>query len=144
MKRNILITIGAVTLAAIAINATAGEPLLSPRAASNQLKYFAGTYNDPDLVAANNNVSPTGALLSPRAASNQIKTVPGVANDVNPALVCTKTMTGSPKAIQACIESGIMAGCKTSTALRQSPGNWPEGTTLKDMNPRSPTVAPLK
>jgi hypothetical protein len=112
MKRNILITIGAVALAAITINATAAEPLLSPRAAGNQIKHVSGIANDPNLVAANNNVSPSGALLSPRAASNQIKTVPGVANDVNPALVCAKTMTGSPKAIQACIESGTMSACK--------------------------------
>ncbi|MBU6411287.1 MAG: hypothetical protein KGR98_12955, partial [Verrucomicrobia bacterium] len=94
--RNLLITIGAAALAAITINATAADALLSPRAAGNQIKHVSGFSNDPNLVAANRNVSSTGALLSPRAASVQIKTVPGVANDVNPALMCIRNMVGSP------------------------------------------------
>lgn len=111
MKKNILIAIGAVTLAAITMNATAAEPLLSPRAAGNQIKHVTGTNNDPNLLAVNNG----GALLSPRAASNQIKTVSGVANDVNPALVCRNTMTGSPKAIQACTDHpGTMPACNST------------------------------
>ena len=77
---NLLITLGAAAFAAITINATASD-----------------------------------SLLSPRAAGNQIKTVAGVANDVNPALACAMNMTASPKAIQACVESGTMAGCKATT-----------------------------
>ena len=75
--RNLLITLGAAAFAAITINATAGN-----------------------------------ALVSPRAAGNQIATVAGQLSDVNSALACAKTMTASPKAIQACVQSGTMAGCK--------------------------------
>lgn len=104
--RNLLITIGVATLATTTFNATAADTLLSPRAAGNQIKMFAGTNNDPNLVNATGIVA-----LSPRAASNEIKAVAGTSTDVNPALVCTKTMTGSPKAVQACIESGTMSAC---------------------------------
>jgi hypothetical protein len=105
--RNLLITIGAAAFAAITINATASDALLSPRAAGNQIKHVSGTANDVNLV------NTTGITVSPHAAGNQIATVAGVNNDVNYAVACAKTMTASPKAIQACIESGTMAGCKT-------------------------------
>ena len=105
--RNLLITLGAAAFAAIAINATASDALLSPRAAGNQIKQVAGTANDVNTVAT------TAASISPRALGNQIKTVPGVANDVNPALACAQIMTASPKSIQACLESGTMSGCKS-------------------------------
>ena len=60
-----------------------------------------------------NTVAANTATVSPRAAGNQIKTVAGTNNDVNPAIACAKNMNGSPRAIQACIESGTMSGCKT-------------------------------
>ena len=106
--RNLLITIGVATLATITINAFADNgALLSPRAAGNQIKHVAGTNNDPNLV------NTTGiVLLSPRAAGNQPATAAGTSAEVTPASVCAKTMTGSPKAIQACIESGTMSACK--------------------------------
>ena len=107
--RNLLLTLGAAAFAAITINATAADALLSPRAAGNQIKQVAGTANDVNTVAT------TTATISPRAAGNQIKTVAGTGNDVNFALACAKNMTASPKAIQACIESGTMAGCKAMT-----------------------------
>src|SRR5579872_710898 len=95
--RNLLLTIGAVALTAITVNATASDVLLSPRAAGNQIKHVSGTNNDVNLVKT------TGITLSPRAAANQIAKVAGTNNDVNPALACAKNMTGSsPKAIQAC------------------------------------------
>jgi hypothetical protein len=105
--RNLLITLGAAAFAAITINATASNALLSPRAAGNQIQQVSGTANDVNTVAANT------ATVSPRAAGNQIKTVAGTNNDVNPAIACAKNMNGSPRAIQACIESGTMSGCKT-------------------------------
>ena len=50
MKTRILLTsIGAAALTAITLNTNA--QLLSPRAAGNQSKPFAGIYSDPDLVA---------------------------------------------------------------------------------------------
>lgn len=114
MKRNILITIGAVTLAAITINASAGQgPYLSPRAAGNQIKHSTGVYHDPDLVAVDQ-----GLALPPRAAGNQIVTVASTANDVNPVLACVKSMNGSPKAIQACVQQpATMPGCNSKVAV---------------------------
>ena len=62
-----------------------------------------------------NLVSASTATVSPRAAGNQIKTVAGTGNDANLGLACAMNMTASPKAIQACVESGTMAGCKAMT-----------------------------
>jgi len=109
MKTGILLTIGAVVLTAITINANAGDVVLSPRAQANLIKHVAGTNNDPNLLVANNN----GVALSPRAAANQNQTVPAVADDVNPALACRKMMTASPKAIAACEANPAMPGCNT-------------------------------
>ncbi|MGO8767115.1 MAG: hypothetical protein ACLQSR_18520 [Limisphaerales bacterium] len=106
--RNLLLSIGAVALTAITINATASDALLSPRAAGSQIKQVSGTNND------GNPVNTTGITLSPRAAANQTVKVAGTNNDVNPALACAKNMTGSsPKAIQACAASpsGAMSCC---------------------------------
>jgi hypothetical protein len=105
--RNLLITLGAAAFAAITINATASDALLSPRAAANQIQHVSGTANDVNLV------NTTGITVSPRAAGNQIATVAGQLNEVNPSIACAKNMTASPKAVQACIESGTMSGCKT-------------------------------
>ena len=108
MKTGILLTIGAVALTAITINANAGDVLLSPRAQDNQIKHVSGIANDPNLLAANNN----GVALSPRAAANQIKTVSGTNNDPNVATACRNMMTGSsPKAIAACEGNPTMPGC---------------------------------
>lgn len=107
--RNLLIIIGVATLATITLNVTAADALLSPRAAGNQIKTVAGTYNDPNLVNLTGIVT-----LSPRAAANEIKTVAGTSTDVNPALVCAKTMAGSPKTIQACADHpGTMPACNS-------------------------------
>jgi hypothetical protein len=109
--RNLLITIGAVAFAAITLNATANDALLSPRAAGNQIKHVSGTANDVNLAAAN------ATTVSPRAAGNQINTVAGTSADVNPALACVKNMNASPKAIQACVEHpGTMPGCAMTVA----------------------------
>ena len=115
MKTGILLTLGAVALTAITFDAgafdyvNANGAALSPKAASLQIPYVAGTGNDVNLVAANNN----SVALSPRAAANQIQTVPTVANDTNPALACRKMMVASPKAIAACEANPAMPGCNT-------------------------------
>jgi hypothetical protein len=103
--RNLLITLGAAAFAAITINATASDTLLSPRVAGNQIQHVSGTANDVNLV------NTTGTTVSPRAAGNQIATVAGQSNEVNPALACAKNMNGSPKMIQACVEHTTMPGC---------------------------------
>ena len=105
-------TIGAAALAAVTINVSASDALLSPRAQGNQIKHVSGIANDPNLV------STTGiVVISPRELGNQTKTVASVANDVNPAVACAKNMKGSPKAIQACAANPAgMSGCCKATA----------------------------
>ena len=72
MKTNILLTIGAVTLAAFTFSATATDVLLSPRAAGNQTRVV------PAAPAVSvNYLAPASALLAPRAAANQAKIVAG-------------------------------------------------------------------
>jgi hypothetical protein len=104
---NLLITLGAAAFAAIAINATASDSLLSPRAAGNQIQQVSGTASDVNLVSANT------AAVSPRAAGNQIKTVAGTGNDVNPSIACAKNMNGSPRAVTECLSHTTMPGCQT-------------------------------
>ena len=69
--RNLIITLGAVAFAAITINATASDALLSPRAAGNQIKHVSNSVDTPTITVAY--VDSGSAQLSPRAAGNQIK-----------------------------------------------------------------------
>ena len=109
--RNLLFTLGAVTLATITLNAAASEALLSPRAAGNQVKAIAGANNNANLA------STAGTAISPRALANQTKTVAGTTGDVNPATLCASHMTGGPKAIQACAANpGNMPCCAVAAA----------------------------
>lgn len=96
------------------LNAVAGQgPYLSPRAAGNQIKQVSGIANDPDLVAVDQ-----GLALPPRDLGNQVATVSGTNGDVNPAIICAKTMNGSPKAIQACVQQpATMPGCNNKVAV---------------------------
>jgi hypothetical protein len=107
MKIQILLaTIGAAALAAITINVNAGEALLTPRAAGNQIKVAPGV--------ATAQAAPAIQSLSPRAQGNQAATVAGVANETTPAMACVSAMKGSPKTIQACAEHpATMPGCNT-------------------------------
>jgi len=102
--RNLLITLGAAAFAAIAINATASDALLSPRAAGNQIQQVAGTANAVTPAAT--------ATISPRAAGNQIVTVAGQSNEVNPAVDCAKNMNGTPRAVAECTSHTSMPACK--------------------------------
>jgi hypothetical protein len=109
--RNLLLTLGAVTLAAITFTATANDALLSPRAAGNQVKTVAGVNNNVNLV------NTASATVSPRALANQTKTVAGTNGDMNPATLCAGHMTGGPKAIQACAANlGNMPCCTVAAA----------------------------
>ena len=104
--RTLLTTISAAALAAITINVSAGEALLTPREAGNQIKVIPGvTAAQPAF---------TTQAVSPRALGNQTITVASVANDVNPVMECHK-MIASPKAIQACAANpaGMSGCCKT-------------------------------
>jgi hypothetical protein len=110
MKTRILLaTIGVAALAAITINVSASDALLSPRATGNQIKVVPGvTTAQP---------APATQSVSPRALGNQPLTVASVANDVNPVMKCHK-MIASPKAIQACAEhpTAMSGCCKTAMA----------------------------
>jgi hypothetical protein len=101
MKTRILLTtIGAAVLAAITINVSAGDALLSPRAAGNQTKVVPGvTAAQPAF---------TTQAVSPRALGNQTATVVSVPNDVNSTIAC-RNMISSPKAIQACAANSAAA-----------------------------------
>ena len=104
--RNLLLALGAAAFAAITINATASDALLSPRATGSQIQHVSGTANDLNLVNA------TGITASPRAAGNQIVTVAGQSNEVNPAIACAKNMNGTPRAVTECVSHTTMPACK--------------------------------
>jgi hypothetical protein len=108
--RNLLLTLGAAAFAAITINATASDALLSPRDAGNQITHVSGTANDVNLV------NTTGITASPRAAGNQVTTAAGQSNEANPAVACAKNMNGSPKAVAECTSHTTMPACKVASA----------------------------
>jgi hypothetical protein len=96
---NTLITLGAVTVAAIALGVSASAATLSPRAAGNEIIRTAGTSGDANLVALG---MTSAEYAAPRLAGNKAATVANTKAEVNPATLCSRNMTGSPKAIQAC------------------------------------------
>jgi hypothetical protein len=97
MKTNMFL-LGAV-VTALAITAFAAEPLLSPRAAGNQIKHVnAADASTPGITYA----AAPAALLSPRAAGNQTKVVAASVSEVTAAALCKARMGGSPKAISEC------------------------------------------
>lgn len=110
MKTRSLLLLGAATLAAITFNTYANDAYLSPRAAGNQIKTVSGTSNDPNLVSIDHYT----VTLAPRAAGNQVATVAGTNNDVNAAAACAKSMAGSPRQIQSCVEHTTMPLCNSS------------------------------
>jgi len=60
----------------------------------------------------------TESLLSPRTAGNQIKVAKETQNFVNPALICRKTMIGSPRAVAECSSHTTMPGCVAVARLK--------------------------
>jgi hypothetical protein len=110
-----IILLGAV-VTAFAFTSFAAEPLLTPRAAGNQIK-VASNQTTPASINVSY-VQAGTALLCPRAAGSQLKAVRGIANDTNPALVCLETMNGSPKAVIECSSHATMSGCATIALLK--------------------------
>ena len=100
MKTQILLALGTVVLAAAAFHLNASDALFSPRGTGNQIKFAKSSADAPTTTIVYVDSNP--GLLSPRAQGNQIRVVAGVHNDVNPALVCQKSMIGSPRAIAEC------------------------------------------
>ena len=115
MKTKVLL-LGAV-VTAFALTSFAAEPLLSPRAKDNQIKIVTSSIDTQGGTVTY--VTPASpALLSPRAQASQVKVVKGVSNDSNPAMVCRKNMTGSPKAVGECSSHTTMPGCMTVAPLK--------------------------
>lgn len=114
MKIKIL-AVGA-AVAAFTLTSFAAEPLLSPRAAGNQIKVASNATETPAITVTY--VQPTSALLSPRAAGNQIKVVKGIANDANPVLECRNNMIGSPRVVAECSSHTTMPMCMTVAPLK--------------------------
>ena len=108
--------LGAV-VAAFTLSSFAAEPLLSPRAAGNQINSVSSVAPAaPAITIAY--VQTTPAQLSPRAAGNQAKVVKGIANDTSLALFCLQNMNGSPKAVTECSQHANMPGCVTVATLK--------------------------
>lgn len=142
MKTKVLL-LGAI-LTAFSYSTFAGDLFLSPRAKDNQIKQVSSDTVTPTTTVTYITVKDP-VVLSPRAKENQVVRISGTNNDVNPALLCQKMMTGSPKAIAECTSHTTMPGCQTMAAApRTVPPNYPEGTTLQDTAPGKATVAPLK
>ena len=118
MKTKVLL-LGAVC-AAFTFSSLAGEVFLSPRAQDNQTKIVRNQTGTPATAGGAVTVVTAPGLLSPRAADNQLKTVSGTANEKNPYLECRKTMTGSPKAVQACADNPAMTACNKKLAMTAS------------------------
>jgi hypothetical protein len=107
--------LGAV-VTAFAFTSFATEPLLSPRAAGNQITRSANYVETQDLTSIR--VAAGSPLLSPRAAGNQIKVAKGAYNDPNPVLLCQKTMIASPRTVAECSSHTTMPGCMALAPLK--------------------------
>lgn len=92
MKTTKVLLLGAV-VTAFTFSSFAVEPLLSPRAAGNQIKHVTSAVDAPTVTITY--VNTTSTLLSPRAQGNQIRHVAGTNNDVN--LVTAWRPTMSPR-----------------------------------------------
>ena len=108
MKPHNLLMVLGVAAVATAFNAFAGDAVLSPRAAGNEIRHVAGLNNDVNLLTDHYSV------VTPRLAGATTG-VAGVSTEINPVLAC-RNMTASAKAIQACAMTPGMPGCKTETA----------------------------
>jgi len=100
-------------VAAFTLTSFAAEPLLSPRAAGNQLKTVDSAKVSATTTVISTDTSAT--LLSPRAQGNQIKVLKGVVNEQTPALNCYRTMNGAPRAIAECSSHANMPVCMAAS-----------------------------
>lgn len=115
MKTTTVLLLGAV-VTTLTLTSLATEPLLSPRAAGNQIKRIT---NSADAQFTTVSYVETGSpLLSPRAAGNQIMVLTGVNDDYNPSLTCRNNMIASPRAVTECSSHTTMPGCVTVAPLK--------------------------
>jgi hypothetical protein len=92
MKTTKVLLLGAF-VTAFTFSSFAVEPLLSPRAAGNQIKHVTSAVDAPTVTITY--VDTTPALLSPRAQDNQIRHVAGTNHDIDLANAPRPSM--SPK-----------------------------------------------
>jgi hypothetical protein len=115
MKMNLLL-LGAV-VSGFTLTSFAAGPLLSPRAQANRIPVATSSITTQgDLITCVTSASPT--LLSPHAQASQIQIVKGIFSDVNPAWICQKTMSGSPKIVAACSSNTSMPRCVRIASLK--------------------------
>ena len=87
---NLTLIAAAVAFAAIALNANAGETLLSPRAKANQITTVSGL--------AENRLESNVQFVSPRGLANEVKVAKGRNDDRNLATE-NRNVIGSPKGL---------------------------------------------
>ena len=104
--KNLLLTAAVIALGAITFNASATEPLLSPRAAGNQIKIVPSTPDDVTVVGT----ATSRSLLSPRAAGNVIVHTA----DTETTVKCHAE--GNPKYIAWVGNNARIAGCNLTLA----------------------------
>jgi hypothetical protein len=103
--RNIITAIGVAAMAATAINLSAGEALLSPRARDNQIKSAPAAASEWNLATENRNF-----LGSPRALDNVVKTLPATRNDVNLATL-GRDVIASPRGADTFPKTAVAGAC---------------------------------
>jgi hypothetical protein len=103
--RNIITAIGVAAMAAITINLSAGEALLSPRAKDNQIKTAPAAASERNLATENRNI-----LGSPRALDNVVKTVPATKDSVNLATV-GRGVIASPRGVETFPKPTVAGAC---------------------------------
>lgn len=108
MKKSLL-TLGVAAMVTITLNSFAGDALLSPRTAGNQISHVAA------VTGAANPVNAAATTVAPRAAGNQVVIAAGTATGA--AVTCGK-MAGTPKMIAECAShpGAVMPCCATASA----------------------------
>jgi hypothetical protein len=113
MKTPTYLTIAAVALTVIALNASANDALLSPRAKDLQTTIVPATSVDPNLVTESQSVS-----ISPRARNLLV-------NASNPAetrnLAVGACALGSPKQIERTAKTASASCCAISATACTAP-----------------------
>ena len=92
-------------MAAITINLSAGEALLSPRAKDNQIKTAPAAASERNLATENRTF-----LGSPRALDNVVKTLPATRDDVNLAAL-DRGVIASPRGAETFPKPAVSGAC---------------------------------
>ena len=113
MKTLNLLTLTGTVLAAIALNVSASDALLSPRAKDSQAKTVPAVATDPNLATANRDLA-----VSPRLLGQQTRTAGAVETRNLAVGACA---IGSPKQIEGLAKTASATCCKTTTTTCTAP-----------------------